>query len=161
MVLDLFSHHKQLEKWTNYMKNLFQALDSMQHQSFTFKRRVANSIITLILCFEAISDLNIGRGNSSRGYLLTELRRQRSSTGRPRCRNLQAMIYGIYMSKNSTNWTLRIYKLNFKYKFLRYYTVLMHLGTKIIYIFLEKQIKNKKLRIIISSLFGLVSFALT
>ena len=37
----------------------------------------------------------------------------------------------------------------------------MHLGTKIIYIFLEKQIKNKKLRIIISSLFGLVSFALT
>ena len=97
-VLDLFFYHKQLENWINYMKSLFQALDSMQHQSFMCKKRTTNDIgpITLILHFEAISDLSIGRGNSGRRCLLTDLRTQKSSTGRPRCQNVWVIIYGMY-----------------------------------------------------------------
>lgn len=97
-VSDLFSYYKQLENWINYMRSLFQALDSMQHQSFTYKRKKTNDTgpITLILHFEAISDLSVGRGNWSRRCLLTELRMQKSSTGRPRYQNVWVMIYGMY-----------------------------------------------------------------
>ena len=99
-VLDLFSYHKQLESWINYMKSLFQALDSMQHQSFMCKRRETYNTgpITLILHFEAISDLSIRRGSSSR-CLLTELRTQKSSTGRPRRKKVWVMIYWVYTAR--------------------------------------------------------------